>query len=70
MIHDFALEGHRHSISVVFGVLFTFPTSSRRRRWTAMPGWLPKQKLNLGLDLQGGSYLLLRSTPTLCTASA
>jgi protein-export membrane protein SecD len=24
-----------------------------------MPGWLPKQTLNLGLDLQGGSYLLL-----------
>jgi len=25
----------------------------------AMPGWLPKQTLNLGLDLRGGSYLLL-----------
>lgn len=27
----------------------------------AMPGWLPKQTLNLGLDLQGGSYLLLET---------
>ena len=25
----------------------------------ALPGWLPKNALNLGLDLQGGSYLLL-----------
>ena len=24
-----------------------------------MPDWLPKQKVNLGLDLRGGSYLLL-----------
>ena len=24
-----------------------------------MPGWLPKSSINLGLDLQGGSYLLL-----------
>src|ERR1019366_2732455 len=23
------------------------------------PSWIPHQKLNLGLDLQGGSYLLL-----------
>lgn len=27
----------------------------------AMPGWLPKQAINLGLDLQGGSYLLLEA---------
>lgn len=33
------------------------PTSWRE----AMPGWLPKQTLNLGLDLQGGSYLLLET---------
>ena len=30
-----------------------------QRALGALPGWLPKQKLNLGLDLQGGSYLLL-----------
>src|SRR5581483_4761462 len=24
-----------------------------------LPGWVPHQRLNLGLDLQGGSYLLL-----------
>jgi SecD/SecF fusion protein len=27
----------------------------------AMPGWLPKNTLSLGLDLQGGSYLLLEA---------
>src|SRR5690606_21998641 len=25
----------------------------------SLPGWVPKNTLNLGLDLQGGSYLLL-----------
>lgn len=27
----------------------------------AMPDWMPKQTLNLGLDLQGGAYLLLEA---------
>ena len=42
----------------VFGVLFTLPNVLPAQTLAAMPGWLPHQKLNLGLDLQGGSYLL------------
>jgi hypothetical protein len=59
------------TLSVIFGILFSLPNVLPQKTLDAMPGWLPHQKLNLGLDLQGGSYLLLmRSTPTLCTASA
>jgi len=40
----------------MFGLLFTLPNLVTPG---ALPGWLPQQRLNLGLDLQGGSYLLL-----------
>jgi preprotein translocase subunit SecD len=43
-------------LAVVFGVLFTLPNLLPAGR---MPSWAPSQRLNLGLDLQGGSYLLL-----------
>src|ERR1700692_2160469 len=44
--------------SVIFGLLFSLPNvlpDSLLARW---PGLLPHQRLNLGLDLQGGSSLL------------
>jgi len=47
------------AISVVFGVLFTLPNVVPQSTLDRFPSFLPKQKLNLGLDLQGGSYLLL-----------
>ncbi len=47
------------TLSVIFGVLFTLPNVLPASTVAAMPGWLPHQKLNLGLDLQGGSYLLM-----------
>ncbi len=47
------------SIVLFLGVLFSvsnfLPASVR----AAMPGWFPSSTINLGLDLQGGSYLLL-----------
>src|SRR5271155_888131 len=42
--------------SLLFGLVFTLPNVVPGR---ILPGFLPQQKLNLGLDLQGGSYLLL-----------
>lgn len=47
------------ALSVVFGVLFAYPNMLSQSQREALPGWLPKSVLNLGLDLQGGSYLLL-----------
>jgi len=45
--------------SVIFGILFTLPNLLPAGTRAQLPGWFPKQTLNLGLDLQGGSYLLL-----------
>src|SRR6188474_520274 len=45
--------------SAIFGLLFTLPNLLPASTLAALPAWMPHQKLNLGLDLQGGSYLLL-----------
>ena len=47
------------TLATIFGLLFTLPNLLPASTLSAMPAWFPKQKLNLGLDLQGGSYLLL-----------
>ena len=40
------------------GVLFTMPNLFPRDQ-AGWPSWLPHRQINLGLDLRGGSYLLL-----------
>ena len=47
------------TLALIFGFAFTLPNLLPQRALDALPGWVPKQKLNLGLDLQGGSYLLM-----------
>ncbi len=42
----------------VFGLVFSLPNLLPASVLSALPGWIPHQRLNLGLDLQGGSYLL------------
>jgi protein-export membrane protein SecD len=47
-------------LTILFlGLLFTLPNFLPDRIRTSLPGWVPKSTINLGLDLQGGSYLLL-----------
>ena len=47
-------------LGVVFlGVLFAAPNMLDEETRAALPGVVPKTTINLGLDLQGGSYLLL-----------
>lgn len=46
-------------LSLAFGILFAYPSLLSPAQREALPGFLPKNTLNLGLDLQGGSYLLL-----------
>lgn len=42
--------------AALFGLIFTLPNLVPPG---TLPAWMPNQRLNLGLDLQGGSYLLL-----------
>lgn len=50
------------SLVVVLGIFFSIPSliggTSLNNRW---PAWLPHYKINLGLDLAGGSHLLLEA---------
>ena len=45
--------------ALVFGVLFTLPNLLPASVRDSLPPFFPRQTLNLGLDLQGGSYLKL-----------
>jgi preprotein translocase subunit SecD len=45
--------------SVIFGLLFSLPNVLPDNVLAQLPGFLPHARLNLGLDLQGGSSLLL-----------
>ncbi|MBD3835316.1 protein translocase subunit SecD [Brevundimonas sp.] len=56
-------------LATLFGLLFAYPNLLSPAQREALPGWLPKNVLNLGLDLQGGSYLLLEvDVPAMRTA--
>lgn len=46
-------------LAVAFGVLFSLPNFLPKDVRDSLPGFMPRQTLNLGLDLQGGSYLML-----------
>lgn len=46
-------------ILILAGVLAALPNMFTPQQLAAMPGWVPKQQITLGLDLQGGSHLVL-----------
>ncbi|TNE34302.1 MAG: protein translocase subunit SecD [Alphaproteobacteria bacterium] len=43
-----------------FGVIYTLPNFVSRATLDKLPEWVPSEQINLGLDLQGGSHLLLQ----------
>src|SRR6185369_14177600 len=45
-------------LATVFGLLFTLPNLLPANVRDQLPAFMPKNTLKLGLDLQGGSYLL------------
>ena len=49
------------AVVVLLGVLFAVPNFTPRESWDALPWIVPKTRVTLGLDLQGGSYLLLQA---------
>ncbi len=50
--------------TVIFGLLFALPNVLPASVRNSLPPFVPKNTLNLGLDLQGGSYLLLEVDTT------
>ena len=43
----------------VFGFVLAAPNLLQRETADSIPGWLPHKQISLGLDLQGGSHILL-----------
>lgn len=51
-------------LSCVFAIFYSAPNllGAEKRAWleSTLPAWLPSRTVNLGLDLQGGSHLMLK----------
>lgn len=47
------------AVVCVFGVAFSLPNFINTETAESLPDWLPHKQVSLGLDLQGGSHLLL-----------
>ena len=47
------------ALVVLAGILIALPNALPKNASANLPGWLPSDTVSLGLDLQGGSYLLL-----------
>ena len=48
-----------YSLVVAIGIIIALPNFFTQKQLDAMPSWFPKQQVTLGLDLRGGSYLVL-----------
>ena len=46
-------------LTLAVGLIVALPNALPENVRSRLPSWLPNQAVNLGLDLQGGSYLLL-----------
>ena len=59
MLHfsNFKISGI--ALLLLLGVIFALPNFMREETRLSLPGFIPSGTLNLGLDLQGGSHLLL-----------
>lgn len=51
------------ALTVLAGILFTLPNFLTEAQLSALPKGVPSQQLNLGLDLRGGSHILLEADP-------
>ncbi|RWD36318.1 protein translocase subunit SecDF [Mesorhizobium sp.] len=47
-------------LTVLAGILYAAPNLVPTSTLASLPNWLPKRQLTLGLDLQGGSHILLQ----------
>lgn len=49
------------SLLLIVGIAFAIPSFVPESQVQRLPGFLPKEQINLGLDLAGGSHLLLEA---------
>ena len=49
------------SLAVLLGIVFAIPSLLPASAMERYPGWLPRERISLGLDLAGGSHLLLEA---------
>ena len=47
-------------LTVLAGLLFAAPNLFTKDELASLPGWVPSKRLALGLDLRGGSHILLQ----------
>ncbi|MVA97577.1 protein translocase subunit SecDF [Nitratireductor sp. CAU 1489] len=47
-------------LAVLAGIVFAAPNLLPQATVASLPDWLPKRQMTLGLDLQGGSHILLQ----------
>ncbi|MGO1117440.1 protein translocase subunit SecD [Rhodovibrionaceae bacterium A322] len=45
---------------LLLGLVYSAPNFVKQETLDSLPDWMPNQQINLGLDLRGGSYLLLQ----------
>lgn len=48
-----------YTLIILFGLLAALPNVFTPAQLERLPGWFPKQQVTLGLDLRGGSHLVL-----------
>jgi preprotein translocase subunit SecD len=51
------------ALTVLAGTLFALPNLFTQQQLASMPRFVPTQQLNLGLDLRGGSHIMLEADP-------
>ncbi|MCY7338751.1 MAG: protein translocase subunit SecD [Sphingomonas bacterium] len=48
-------------LPILFGIFLAIPSMMPESQAKRLPGWMPDARINLGLDLAGGSHLLLEA---------
>ena len=48
-------------LPILVGILLAIPSMMSKEQASHLPGWMPDARINLGLDLAGGSQLLLEA---------
>ncbi len=48
-----------YALIILVGIVAALPNVFTEKQLAALPDWLPKHQITLGLDLQGGSHLVL-----------